>query len=106
MNLSHVDSSCARNCESEALKKKYFFSQKMVELDRLIYADLELPKTTLHRIIKNVTTRSATIGESEIATVNWSVQKDAKTAIVKATTLFISYLTAASIEVCNSQGIC
>lgn len=76
----------------------------VVEDARLIYADLELPKTTVQKIIRSVPHPSTTLA-SDDKEASWSIQKDAKTAIGRAATLFISYLTAASIDVCNNNSM-
>lgn len=47
--------------------------------------ELELPKSSVHRIIKNA------LGETKIAL-------DAKTAITKASSVFLMYLTEAYVE--------
>lgn len=77
----------------------------------LTYVDLELPQASIVRSIKAVCaalppaqTASNTPSDTNNAgsSSDWSLQKDAKLAITKAATVFISYLTAAAIDIAAS----
>lgn len=60
-------------------------------MTRVHFSDVELPRASIQRIIKD-------------ATDGQFVQKDAKLAFGKATTIFVSYLTAVAMENAKSSG--
>ena len=80
----------------------------------LTYSDLELPRANIERIIrttmaKNPATSPLTEGPTSASSATTpssaavSLSKDAKLAITKAATLFISYLTSIGIDVANAN---
>ena len=61
--------------------------------DSLTYSDLELPQATIFRLLRQEFPSEAPL------------RKEVKLAFTKASTLFVSYLTAASLDVYERRGV-
>lgn len=63
----------------------------------LVYSDIELPRTIIHKLTRpTVTSPDGT---------PLAVAKDAKLAFIRASTLFVSYLTSHSIDAASSHDV-